>query len=306
MNSRAWMGYRKPRDGDVEDGGEAHGDRDDLGYADVDDEGQIVGDDEGAGPDETGDPLDDGEDEGDEGEDGGEGADDGGEGDDAEALENDKIAKIAEAVARGMSSSRGGDERQTETKLSPDEIKKLLNTYEVSEEVLRELGFNEPSAPQIKAFQNFVNGIVKNATSVTNVIFQNELQKLRGELTPIRAHVEETRMSQARNMFFSRNKHLKKYEPIVKSVALGFNAKRADGSEMTVDEVSKGIARETERLLGEAGIKVSRKGDGANHGADHGAGGVPRMASLAGSGRSSTRGNTGKKSDDADMYSDWK
>jgi hypothetical protein len=218
--------------------------------------------------------------------------------------EDERIQKIALAVAQGMRAVQQ-PAQQPQRQLSPQEINKLLNKFEVNADVLRGLGFSEATPEQIAGFQAFADNIVRNSTTVANLAIQAQLEKMQGTLSPVMSYVQEAQTREMRNSFFSQHKDLEKYEVIVKSVADTINPRNSDGSEKALAVAMKEVADATRKILKESGITLDAAGQEANRSAAPSTA-VPKIQQLAGAGRSSSGGQAGKNNNpDADIYSKW-
>lgn len=218
-------------------------------------------------------------------------------------LTAERIQEIAEAVARGMQPVAP---QQPQKQLTPQEVNKLLNKFEVNPDILRSLGFTEATPEQVTGFQQFVDRIVQNSTTVANLAIQAHLEKIQSQFNPVLSYVQQAQQNEMKKTFFSKHAELEKYEPIVRSVADTISDKHPNGKLKTLDEAMNEVAAATKKILADSGINLSNNAGGeANHSAAPG-NAVPAMKQLAGAGRSSSGGGAGKNNNpDADIYKNW-
>ena len=172
--------------------------------------------------------------------------------------------------------------REERREYSPEELKKIFKTVEVNEDLLRGLGFEEPSPDQVKGFQNFVKQIVTQAVTTSNILNQRKLTEFEQQLTPMQEHYREVAMQKAAEEFYGAHADLKPYDKIVRSVASQVSPTDASGKARSKQDVMKEIAETSRALLKESGINFTKKP------ATHSAGSKP--AQMAGPGRSVASG----------------
>ncbi len=200
---------------------------------------------------------------------------------------------------------RGDKGEQGQKGMSPEEIQKLINPVVVSPDMLKGLGFENPTEDQVKGFQGFANAVVKNAVSLARVMIQQESKRFEEALTPISTHMQEQQSRGVRETFFKTFPTLTKYEEIVNTAAAKVSPTNADGSQKTRDQIFKEVAATSISLLRSLGINPTGKpSQDANHGTGHGEDFRRQPNAFPGSGRSGGQGNAGGKSNpDADIYS---
>jgi hypothetical protein len=215
-------------------------------------------------------------------------------------LSEDAIRKIASSVAEGFARAQPKAEPE-DRQLSPEEIRSLLNEFDVNEDLLKELGYEDVKPEMVKGYAGFVEKLKKNFASIARVMLQAEMQKVRAEMEPLRGYVAENQRKQYREQFFKAHGELEKYEPIVRAVASQVSPTHGNGQPKTVEEAMDEIAKMTKAVLSSSGINLSDSpGETANRGAG------PKMPKLAGPGRSSTSGQAGQQNNpDAGIYKGW-
>jgi len=224
--------------------------------------------------------------------------------------DTDQIERIARAVATGMHQRQPAVQQQ-EKPLSEAEIKKLLNVYEIDNDTLKEMlnldKDTEVSPVQLKAAQRMVASIVKNATTVSNATATAVMRKLEARLAAYDEFIAKQTQEQAHTKFYSKFAELKPYDRIVGAVATNLADTDPNWANYTFEQGAKLVAKDVRRILKDSGIKISKPvvGEDANLRAEPTVrvNGVPTMAALAGSGRSSTTGQRGKSNSvDEDVY----
>lgn len=187
--------------------------------------------------------------------------------------------------------------QQQGEKLTPQQIRELLNPVEVTPETLKALGFTETTPEQVAGFQNFANAIVKNAYSLAKVMISKKEEQLMGMIQPLLGGYQEARVSQTKQAFFTKYPSLTKYEKLVKASAQEVSATNPDGSDKSQEQIFKEVAAATVATMRSLGITIQKPN--ANPGA---AGGrpVPQPNKASPAGRSGGNGNAGGKPNDAD------
>lgn len=212
--------------------------------------------------------------------------------------------RIAEIAAKVTSASRRAEPKE-EKQLSPAELKQLLNPVEVTKETLQMFGIAEPTDQQVKAYQMFADMISKHNSSMLNLALEHRSRQFEGVLKPLNEYVTKAQQERYMNGFYEANPALKKFEKLVRVAASRVSPTRADGGELSMDEAYKAVADETKTLLKEFNIDVdSAGGDETEANLSAGGSAVPKMASLAGAGRSlGGSGSKGKTNNpDASIY----
>lgn len=187
---------------------------------------------------------------------------------------------------------------QPQPATDPKEVAKLLNQVQVTPELLQSLGFAEPSADQVKGFQQFTDALVKNAVSVAQLQIRALEDTYRQQLEPIMTHFQKQQQEQTQQAFFSKFPSLKPYEKIVKAAAASVQADPSDDEQA----IFRKVAKATVDTLRSMNIQVGKAQ--ANPGSVvSAAGGVPPPNSFSPTGRSGSASPTGKNNNpDADIY----
>lgn len=221
------------------------------------------------------------------------------------------VAKPAEPVvmkldAETLAALRGpaAVARQEPAKLTPAQLREMLNPVEVTDEVVANMVHEDPAVRKA-TLQNFANATVKNAVSVTRILIKQARQEVQAALGPITQTMEKQQAEAQKNGFYAANKDLVKYEKIVGLAASEVDLMKFDGTEKTVDEIYKEVGEKTRATLKSYGITLSPN---ANPGAAAVNGGnrqVPLPNRLSGAGRSGgdNNGQRGRANNpDADIY----
>lgn len=204
------------------------------------------------------------------------------------------------AALRGQAAA-AAPATQTSPKLSPQQLKEMLNPVEVSPATLQAMGFENPSNEQVAGFQNFANAVTKNAVSIARVMIQQARKEVEGIVAPLSQQHQQSQQDALKNSFYGSNKDLSKYEKIVAIAAKETSQFNLDGSEKSPEALMKEVADKARATLKEYGINLSAP---ANLGTAAGEQ-VPKPNRLSSVGRSGgdTNGQRGKPNNaDADIY----
>jgi len=220
----------------------------------------------------------------------------------AQPTEEERIAKIAAAVVNaGRAPTQ--EQQQQVPELTQAQIRQLLNPVEVTPDVLRAFGIENASPEQVAAYQQFANSIVRNASSVANLVIE---QKLRESLSPYQPYVNFIEQQQAKqhvDTFYSKHGELQKYEKFVQLAAQSISPVKADKTMKSANEVYDEVASSVKAMLAEAGVTIASPSANPSAVVNKGSA-VPRMASLASTGRSQGGQPSGEQNNpDADIYS---
>lgn len=215
--------------------------------------------------------------------------------------EEERIAKIAAAVVNAGRAPTQATPQQ-EPELSDAQIRTLLNPVQVTPALLQQFGIEDASPEQVGAYQQFANGIVKNAVSVVNLLME---QKFRENLSPYEPYVNFVAQQQAKqhiDSFYGENPDLQKYEKFVQLSAQQISPHKADGSMKTAKEVYSEVASSVRGMLAQAGVTIASPSANPSAVVTN-KGAVPRMAALASTGRSQGGQPSGEQNNpDADVY----
>lgn len=204
-------------------------------------------------------------------------------------IDPESLKQLRDSVAPA-GKQEGGEQ------LTPQQLRALLNPVEVTEDMLKSLGFEAPTPEQVKGFQQFSNAIVKNAYSLTKIMLQKKEEELMGLIQPLLGGYQQAQQSQAKQAFFTKYPSLTKYERLVKAAAQDVSATNVDGSPKSQDQIFKEVAAATVATMRDLGISFKPN---ANPGAD-GRSAVPPPNKQSPSGRSGGVGKAGGKTNDAD------
>ena len=205
-------------------------------------------------------------------------------------LDPESLKQLRDSVQPAGKQEGGGEQ------LTPQQLRAMLNPVEVTEDMLKSLGFEAPTPEQVKGFQQFSNAIVKNAYSLTKVMLQKKEEELMGLITPLLGGYQQAQQTQAKQAFFTKYPSLSKYERLVKAAAQDVQASNPDGSPKSQDQIFKEVAAATVATMRDLGISFKPN---ANPGAG-GRSAVPPPNKQSPSGRSGGVGQAGGKPNDAD------
>ena len=216
--------------------------------------------------------------------------------------DDERIAKIATAVVAAAQPRQSAPAAPQEPQLTDEQVRNLLNPIEVTPDLLRNFGIENASPEQVGAYQQFANGIVKNAVSVANLLVE---QKLRENLAPYQPYVDFVANQQAQqhnSEFYKEHGDLQKYEKFVQLAAQQISPFKADKSMKSAKEVYTEVATSVRGMLAQAGVTLQSPSANPSAVAKPGSA-VPRMAALASTGRSQGGQPSGEQNNpDADIY----
>jgi hypothetical protein len=216
---------------------------------------------------------------------------------------DEKPATTLRIDPRDLAAITQQKQSQGDDKLTPEQLRSMLNPVEVTEDTLKALGFAEPTREQVKGFQEFSNAVVKNAVSVARLLIQKETKRFEAAMGPLSQHYQQQQMLQTKQAFFSEYKDLARYEEVMKIAANEIEETRSDGSQKSQKQIFKEVATLTRKKLQALGVKIEQQSN-ANHSAGA-KGGVPRAANSSAPGRSGGDQHSGKgkpNNADADIY----
>lgn len=243
-----------------------------------------------------------GEDDGeDKGEDGGE--------DDGEEGKGDAKPQLLRLDPESLEALRGPREQkqEEEPQLSPEQIKKIFNPVQVTDDVVAGIRSEDPKVAA-DTLQKFANATVLNAVSIAKALIAKKEKEFESRLQPLAQQHEQSAAAQRKEAFFKANPDLTKYPKMVKLAALEVSHLHPDGREKTGQEIFAEVAKNVRKELKEMGVALTPNNSReANHGAGSGKGngGVPPPNRMSGSGRSgsdSTRQAPKPNAGDADIY----
>lgn len=194
-----------------------------------------------------GNPTDDSS-KGDEGDKGGtppgdEDGDEGGKSDEGNVtLSKDAIvAMFQEAVKTAVPQQAAPPKQYTE-----EELRKILNVFSAQDAHLKQLGL-EPTPEKVTAFNEVLQAVAKQATSVASFELQAALEALQERLNPVLQYVQQSQMEGMKQRFFKKHNDLEGLEPIVMTA---YQALKARGAKFNgEDEAFKAVAEEARAIL---------------------------------------------------------
>lgn len=163
------------------------------------------------------------------------------------------FAKIAEVFANAMRTQQAQNPGQPVQQPSDAQIREQLGIYEANEADYEAAFGVKPSSPaQLQAYNRHLQNIAKQAVTVSQLLFQRQLDAARSEAQPMIQAVRAQEAQRQRSMFFDENKDLSGYEPLV---AKEFAAVKASGQRFpTVDAARKFVADQVRATLQSVGI----------------------------------------------------
>lgn len=211
-------------------------------------------------------------------------------------LSESSLKRLADAVKSGAPVKQNAELK----KLSPEEIDAQLKMLKIGADHLKACGFEDPTPEQIAGFQKLFDSHRENVLTMTNVLLEGRIGEVLKQYEGQFNYLQERQLLDQRENFYSRHTELKPFEKFVTLVAKDFTPVKPDGSQMTVAEAEEAIVKQTLGLLEGAGVKLDSN---ATQNAASKAG-VPKMAQVAGAGRSVSSGQTKTMSRDESIYSD--
>ena len=167
-----------------------------------------------------------------------------------------------------------------EKQLTPEELDKLLNTFRPDEQLITELGLPPTSA---KALERMIQGIVRNAVSMSYLTTEKVRRDLMKDIDPIRGYVTKSQERELRSQFFEANSDLKPYENLVEAIyaKMGQQGLRFP----TTDAAFKAIGDQARQMLKSLNVTLEQGGANAGGGSVTPTNAPRRMPTLTGGGK---------------------
>jgi len=225
-------------------------------------------------------------------------------------LTEEKIAELSARVTDRMLSQRAQREQsQRESRMTPEQIEKLLNPVKITKEFLIAHGIAEPTDQQVKMYQSMSDMQTKHHMSLMQVQLEALQRRMLAQAEPMFDYYQRQEAERNKEDFFKDYPKLRKFSKFVQFAASTVQATDANGNEKSLKAVKADIANATKALLKESGVDLDtlvleEEETAATLGAETG-NRVPQMTRMQGSGRSgapSAKG--GSNNPDADIYSD--
>lgn len=145
----------------------------------------------------------------------------------------------------GLSIVQGQQQQtQQQRQMTPEEIDAALQVWKPADDLYDRLGNPET---RLAAFVEMRDGLIKQSMTAAQHMIAMELEKVRGEVEPIRSFAQEQRAEKLRNQFTEQYPALKQYEKLMPMVTAalersGFKPKSVeDGFKTLADEAAKVI-----------------------------------------------------------------
>lgn len=201
----------------------------------------------------------------------------------AVALTPDQLQQIVKSVAPPPPAPAAPTE---------EEIDRTFNVFRVSEDQLKQMGVENPTAEQIQFYNNIVQGTARQAVTLAAFAMQQEMKRLEGLLQPLQQYYQQQAIDAARNRFYTRYPNLRDMEPVLVAIKDSF---LAQGKQFESEDAAfKAVAEQAVTMLkGVNGIDHAKLLEGPAAGAAP-AGGQPNpqptprpsgMPTLAGGGQ---------------------
>ena len=170
----------------------------------------------------------------------------------------------------------------------------------IGAEHLKKCGFDDPTPEQIAGFQALFDSHRENVLTMASVLLEGRINETLKRYEPQFNYLEQRQIQDQRAAFYERNASLKPFERFVALVAKDFSPVKPDGSQMSVAEAEQAIVAQTLDLLKSAGVNIDS--NATQNAAPRTT--VPKMAPVAGAGRSVGSSNQKTLSRDEAIYVD--
>ena len=211
-------------------------------------------------------------------------------------LSDSSLKRLADAVKSGQPVKQNAELKR----LSPEEIDAQLKMLRIGAEHLKKCGFDDPTPEQIAGFQSLFDSHRENVLTMASVLLEGRINETLKRYEPQFNYLEQRQIQDQRASFYERNASLKPFERFVALVAKDFSPVKPDGSQMSVAEAEQAIVAQTLDLLKGAGVNIDS--NATQNAAPRTT--VPKMAPVAGAGRSVGSSNQKTLSRDEAIYED--
>lgn len=168
-------------------------------------------------------------------------------------LTPDMVADIARRASEGtLEGLKKITPAATPKELTPEEFDRTFRVFRADENFISRLDSAETPAAKAAVFNEFGQGVVRQALTMAQHIIADKEQQFRTMLAPLmqfRAQAEEHRLEER---LFTLHKDLSEYKPLVAEVKSRLIAQKARFP--TEDAALKAIADETRRVLKSLGV----------------------------------------------------
>ena len=166
---------------------------------------------------------------------------------------------IAQAAAAGAQQARPQEPAQAPKQYTQEEIDKFTNAFKASPELIGEL--LEGGEKSLAAMSQIVEGVVKQATTVSWLQSQMLQRQMMEEMNPVMEYYRGEQVKQLRNEFFEAHPDLKGQDKLLSAVKVGIDQERIlEGKDK--QEAFKIIAERAREVLSANGAN-NANGNGA-------------------------------------------
>lgn len=164
-----------------------------------------------------------------------------------EGLSKEDIRELVQAVRQ--------QPQQPAAQLSDEEIRKQLNIFQPSEQLLADL--QEGGEKALAAVQTIVDGATRQAVSLARLDYVQQIQQLAQTVQPALAIAKQQQDEQLKAGFFKEYPDLKPYESLLTEIR---DAMVSRGEKFaSPKEAYKAVATRAQAFLQQAGLKGSAK-----------------------------------------------
>jgi len=137
--------------------------------------------------------------------------------------------------------------------VSDADMAKQLGIFTATPETFQAILGIAPEKPeQVKALNDALQGVARQAVTIAKVLYQQDLQAFRQEMSPYMTMIRSAEAERQKTLFNTEHKDLAGYEPLVRQV---FETTLASGQKFaSVDEARSFVATKTRELLKSVGI----------------------------------------------------
>lgn len=174
------------------------------------------------------------------------------------AMSDEQLTKLAQSIANGVKPVTPATQEQPNRPLTPEEqaqFDKEFNVVRVTPQLFQSImGFAPESAEQLKAFENFAHGIVRQASAMTMFQVQQMAEQrqaaLEGRLGPVLQQHAQAQAKAIETEFFTSHPDLKGFDGLLQEVAI---AAKAQGMKFkSPQEAATYVANKARTLLGKS------------------------------------------------------
>jgi hypothetical protein len=166
------------------------------------------------------------------------------------AMTPQQMADIAAQSAARVVGQMNQPQQQTQ-QFTQEDFNKTFNIPTVDNQVFQAITGYAPDKPeQVQALNNFAQGIIRAAVTMSNFQLEQARQQVVQQMAPVVNGHKEQVDAGLKNEFFTTNAHLKDFEPLVQEISKGFA--REGRKFASKDELFKAVAGQAALLLGRA------------------------------------------------------